>query len=226
MGDSEVFDGMISGRLLLFSVRWRTRLWGATGGDAGRSLWQSRAREQDATVLAAPRRWCYDEGRFREESVPVHGGLGGRAVWSSTRMAPPPLFDADLGLRWRSCLRFFRKNGTRPCRQLVGASPTGRPVDALSPAAVRCIVTVLTAPYARIIGYAHRRLRARNHVHRNLSRHAEAPAATGTSVSIHRSQRAEEGLRPPGLACDRDLHFDRDNPNVHAERFLGDIHRA
>src|SRR5258707_2899180 len=146
MGDAEVVDGMYRDGFL---CPLADEMMGATAETLADRYGISR-QEQDAYAVWTQRRAgvAYDEGRFRDEIVPVT--MAGRKGDVVIDKDEHPRFDADLG-SLAKLPPVFRKNGT------VHAGNSSGITDGASSMLIASADAVKThglTPMAQIIGYA------------------------------------------------------------------------
>src|SRR5947209_13236288 len=145
MGDAEVIDGMY---LDGFLCPLADEMMGATAETLADRYNISR-EEQDAYAVETQHRAgvAYEEGRFRDEIVPVTvAGRKGNLILDKDEH---PRFDADLG-SLAKLPPIFRKNGT------VHAGNSSGVTDGASSMILASAATILrdgTTPLARIVGY-------------------------------------------------------------------------
>jgi acetyl-CoA C-acetyltransferase len=207
MGDAEVVDGMYRDGFL---CPLADEMMGATAETLADRYSISR-QEQDAYAVWTQRRAgvAYDEGRFRDEIVPVT--VAGRKSDVVIDKDEHPRFDADLG-SLAKLPPVFRKNGT------VHAGNSSGITDGASSMLVASADAVQRhglTPMARIIGYA------QAGVDPKIMGIGPVPATrkllADTAISLDDIDLIElnEAFAAQVLACDRELHFDRDRINVH-----------
>jgi acetyl-CoA C-acetyltransferase len=207
MGDAEVVDGMYRDG---FMCPLADEMMGATAETLADRYGISR-EEQDAYAVETQRRAgvAYDEGRFRDEIVPVT--VAGRKGDVVIDRDEHPRFDADLG-SLAKLPPVFRKNGS------VHAGNSSGVTDGASSMLVASADSVKQhglKPMARIIGYA------QAGVDPKVMGIGPVPATkklldeTGISLSDVDLIELNEAFAAQVLACDRELHFDRDKLNIH-----------
>jgi acetyl-CoA C-acetyltransferase len=207
MGDAEVIDGMYRDG---FMCPLADEMMGATAETLADRYNISR-EEQDAYAVETQRRAgvAYDEGRFRDEIVPVT--VAGRKGDVLIDRDEHPRFDVDLGSLAR-LPPVFRKNGT------VHAGNSSGVTDGASSVLVASADAVAQhglTPMARIIGYA------QAGVDPKVMGIGPVPATkklldeTGIGLADIDLIELNEAFAAQVIACDRELHFDRDKLNVH-----------
>jgi acetyl-CoA C-acetyltransferase len=207
MGDAEVIDGMYRDGFL---CPLADEMMGATAETLADRYEISR-EEQDAYAVETQRRAgvAYDEGRFRDEIVPVT--VAGRKGDVIIDKDEHPRFDADLG-SLAKLPPVFRKNGT------VHAGNSSGVTDGASSMLVASADAVQRhglTPMARIIGYA------QAGVDPKIMGIGPVPATRAlladTNLTLDDIDLIElnEAFAAQVLACDRELHFDRAKLNVH-----------
>jgi acetyl-CoA C-acetyltransferase len=207
MGDAEVVDGMYRDG---FMCPLADELMGATAETLADRYEISR-EEQDAYAVETQRRAgvAYDEGRFRDEIVPVTvAGRKGDAVIDRDEH---PRFAADLG-SLAKLPPVFRKNGT------VHAGNSSGVTDGASSMLVASADAVKRhglTPMARIIGYAQAGVDPKVMGIGPVPATKKLLAETGIALSEIDLIELNEAFAAQVLACDRELHLDRDKVNVH-----------
>jgi acetyl-CoA C-acetyltransferase len=207
MGDAEVIDGMYRDGFL---CPLADEMMGATAETLADRYEISR-EEQDAYAVETQRRAgvAYDEGRFRDEIVPVT--VPGRKGDVIIDKDEHPRFDADLG-SLAKLPPVFRKNGT------VHAGNSSGVTDGASSMLVASADAVQRhglTPMARIVGYA------QAGVDPKIMGIGPVPATRAlladTNLTLDDIDLIElnEAFAAQVLACDRELHFDRAKLNVH-----------
>ncbi|MGH9418407.1 MAG: thiolase family protein, partial [Thermoanaerobaculia bacterium] len=207
MGDAEVIDGMYRDG---FFCPLADEMMGATAETLADRYNISR-EEQDAYAVETQRRAgvAYDEGRFRDEIVPVT--VAGRKGDIVIDKDEHPRFDADLG-SLAKLPPVFRKNGT------VHAGNSSGVTDGASSMLVASADAVQRhglKPMARIVGYA------QAGVDPSIMGIGPVPATralladTGVALDDVDLIELNEAFAAQVLACDRELHFDRAKLNVH-----------
>jgi acetyl-CoA C-acetyltransferase len=152
---------------------------------------------------------AYDEGRFRDEIVPVTvAGRKGDVVIDKDEH---PRFDADLG-SLAKLPPVFRKNGTVHAGNSSGVTDGASSMLVASADAVQRHGLM---PMARLVGYA------QAGVDPKIMGIGPVPATrmlladTGIALDDIDLVELNEAFAAQVLACDRELHFDRDKLNVH-----------
>ncbi len=207
MGDAEVVDGMYRDGFL---CPLADEMMGATAETLADRYGISR-EEQDAYAVWTQRRAgaAYDEGRFRDEIAPVTvAGRKGDVVIDKDEH---PRFDADLG-SLAKLPPVFRKNGT------VHAGNSSGITDGASSMLVASADAVQRhglTPMARIVGYAQAGVDPKIMGIGPVPATRKLLAATGISLDDIDLIELNEAFAAQVLACDRELHFDRDRLNVH-----------
>jgi len=207
MGDAEVIDGMYRDGFL---CPLADEMMGATAETLADRYEISR-EEQDAYAVETQRRAgvAYDEGRFRDEIIPVT--VPGRKGDVIIEKDEHPRFDADLG-SLAKLPPVFRKNGT------VHAGNSSGVTDGASSMLVASADAVQRhglTPMARILGYA------QAGVDPKIMGIGPVPATRAlladTNLTLDDIDLIElnEAFAAQVLACDRELHFDRAKLNVH-----------
>ena len=205
MGDGEIVDGMYRDG---FMCPLADEMMGATAENLADQYRISR-REQDEYAVATQQRakMAYDQERFRAEIVPI--SVEGKKPVVIDR-DEHPRFDTDLG-SLAKLPAVFRKDGT------VHAGNSSGVTDGAS----SMLVAARSAddahrlqPMARIIGYA------QAGVDPKIMGIGPVPA-TKRLLEETRMQlddidliELNEAFAAQVLACDRELHFDRDKLNV------------
>ena len=207
MGDAEVVDGMYRDG---FMCPLADELMGATAETLADRYEISR-EEQDAYAVETQRRAgvAYDEGRFRDEIVPVT--VAGRKGDVVIDRDEHPRFDADLG-SLAKLPPVFRKNGT------VHAGNSSGVTDGASSMLVASADAVKRhglTPMARIIGYAQAGVDPKVMGIGPVPATKKLLAETGIALSEIDLIELNEAFAAQVLACDRELHLDRDKVNVH-----------
>jgi len=169
----------------------------------------SRA-DQDAYALASNRRAAraWEEGRFRSEVVPVTVGEGRRA----TTVERDEHFRADASMEAMSKLRpVFAMDGTITAGNASAITDGAAAIAVLSGSASR---TFHVTPQARLLGAVS--------VGVDPARMGIAPVpAVSRLLERHKMKLSQidvvelnEAFAGQVLACDRELHFDRERLNV------------
>jgi acetyl-CoA C-acetyltransferase len=207
MGDAEVIDGMYRDGFL---CPLADEMMGATAETLADRYEISR-EEQDAYAVETQLRAgiAYDEGRFRDEVVPVT--VPGRKGDVIIDKDEHPRFDADLG-SLAKLPPVFRKNGT------VHAGNSSGVTDGASSMLVASADAVQRhglTPMARIVGYA------QAGVDPKIMGIGPVPATRAlladTNLTLEDIDLIElnEAFAAQVIACDRELHFDHAKLNVH-----------
>lgn len=207
MGDAEVVDGMYRDGFL---CPLADEMMGATAETLADRYGISR-EEQDAYAVETQRRAgvAYEEGRFRDEVVPVT--VAGRKGDVVIDRDEHPRFDADLG-SLAKLPPVFRKNGT------VHAGNSSGVTDGASSMLVASADAVKThglTPMARIIGYAQAGVDPKVMGIGPVPATKTLLAETGIALSEIDLIELNEAFAAQVLACDRELHFDHERLNVH-----------
>jgi acetyl-CoA C-acetyltransferase len=207
MGDADVVDGMYRDGFL---CPLADEMMGATAETLADRYGISR-EEQDAYAVWTQRRAgvAYDEGRFRDEIVPVTvAGRKGDVVIDKDEH---PRFDADLG-SLAKLPPVFRKNGTVHAGNSSGITDGASSMLVASGDAVR---RHGLTPMARIVGYAQAGVDPKVMGIGPVPATRKLLADTGISLDDINLIELNEAFAAQVLACDRELHFDRDRLNVH-----------
>jgi len=207
MGDAEVIDGMYRDGFL---CPLADEMMGATAETLADRYEISR-EEQDAYAVETQRRAgvAYEEGRFRDEIVPVT--VPGRKGDVTIDKDEHPRFDADLG-SLAKLPPVFRKNGTVHAGNSSGVTDGASSMLIASADAVR---RHGLTPMARIVGYA------QAGVDPKIMGIGPVPATRAlladTNLTLDDIDLIElnEAFAAQVIACDRELHFDRAKLNVH-----------
>ncbi len=207
MGDAEVVDGMYRDG---FMCPLADELMGATAETLADRYEISR-EEQDAYAVETQRRAgvAWNEGRFRDEIVPVT--VAGRKGDVVIDRDEHPRIDADLG-SLAKLPPVFRKNGT------VHAGNSSGVTDGASSMLVASAEAVKRhglTPMARIIGYAQAGVDPKVMGIGPVPATKKLLAETGIALSEIDLIELNEAFAAQVLACDRELHLDRDKVNVH-----------
>lgn len=206
MGDAEVVDGMYRDG---FMCPLADEMMGATAETLADRYSLSR-EEQDAFAVESQRRAgvAWEERRFQNEIVPVT--VAGRKGDVVIDRDEHPRFDTDLG-SLAKLPPVFRKNGT------VHAGNSSGVTDGASSMLVAAEAAVTRhglTPMARIVGYA------QAGVDPKVMGIGPVPATrklleeTGIALADIDLIELNEAFAAQVLACDRELHFDRDRVNV------------
>jgi len=207
MGDAEVVDGMYRDGFL---CPLADEMMGATAETLADRYGISR-QEQDAYAVWTQRRAgvAYDEGRFRDEIVPVTvAGRKGDVVIDKDEH---PRFDADLG-SLAKLPPVFRKNGTVHAGNSSGITDGA---SSMLVASADALQRHGLTPMARIIGYAQAGVDPKIMGIGPVPATRKLLADTGISLDDIDLIELNEAFAAQVLACDRELHFDRDKINVH-----------
>ncbi len=199
MGDGEVLDGMIRDG---FMCPLADEMMGATAETLADRYGISR-KEQDEYAVETQRRAkrAYDENRFTNEIVPLE----------KLARDEHPRFDTDLG-SLAKLPAVFRKDGTVHAGNSSGVTDGASSMLVASRAAVE---KNRLKPMARIIGYAHAG------VDPKIMGIGPVPATQkllkeiGMSLDDIDLIELNEAFAAQVIACDRELHFDRDKLNIH-----------
>jgi acetyl-CoA C-acetyltransferase len=207
MGDAEVIDGMYRDGFL---CPLADEMMGATAETLADRYEISR-EEQDAYAVETQRRAgvAYEEGRFRDEIVPVI--VSGRKGDVIIDKDEHPRFDADLG-SLAKLPPVFRKNGT------VHAGNSSGVTDGASSMLVASADAVQRhglTPMARIVGYAQAGVDPKIMGIGPVPATRALLADTGMTLDDIDLIELNEAFAAQVLACDRELHFDRAKLNVH-----------
>ena len=205
MGDGEVVDGMVRDG---FMCPLADEMMGATAENLAEQYRISR-REQDEYAVETQQRakMAYDQDRFREEIVPI--SVEGKKPVVIDR-DEHPRFDTDLG-SLAKLSPVFRKNGTVHAGNSSGVTDGASSMLVAGRAAVDAH---RLQPMARIIGYA------QAGVDPKIMGIGPVPATKKlleeTRMRLDDIDLIElnEAFAAQVLACDRELHFDRDKLNV------------
>jgi acetyl-CoA C-acetyltransferase len=207
MGDAEVIDGMYRDGFL---CPLADEMMGATAETLADRYDISR-EEQDAYAVETQRRAgaAYDEGRFRDEIVPVT--VSGRKGDVIIDKDEHPRFDADLG-SLAKLPPVFRKNGT------VHAGNSSGVTDGASSMLVASAEAVQRhglTPMARIVGYAQAGVDPKIMGIGPVPATRALLADSGLTLDDIDLIELNEAFAAQVIACDRELHFDRAKLNVH-----------
>jgi acetyl-CoA C-acetyltransferase len=207
MGDGEVIDGMVRDG---FMCPLADEMMGSTAETLADRYEISR-EEQDRFAVASQAKAgrAYDEGRFRDEIVPVK--VAGKKGEATVDRDEHPRFDATLD-SMAKLPSVFRKQGTVHAGNSSG----------ITDGAASMIVTTGRAlnklgldPLARVVGYAHAGVDPR------IMGIGPVPATrrlleeTGMSLDDIDLIELNEAFAAQVIACDRELHFDAEKLNVH-----------
>jgi acetyl-CoA C-acetyltransferase len=207
MGDAEIVDGMYRDGFL---CPLADEMMGATAETLADRYGISR-EEQDAYAVETQRRAgvAYEEGRFRDEIVPVTvTGKKGDVVIDKDEH---PRFDADLG-SLAKLPPVFRKNGTVHAGNSSGVTDGASSMLVVSADAVQ---RHGLKPMARIIGYAQAGVDPKIMGIGPVPATRALLADTGIALDDIDLIELNEAFAAQVLACDRELHFDRSRLNVH-----------
>jgi acetyl-CoA C-acetyltransferase len=207
MGDAEVVDGMYRDGFL---CPLAGEMMGATAETLADRYGISR-EEQDAYAVETQRRAgvAWGEGRFRDEIVPVTvPGRKGEVVIDRDEH---PRFDADLG-SLAKLPPVFRKNGTVHAGNSSGVTDGASSMLVVSADAVQ---RHGLAPMARIVGYAQAGVDPKIMGIGPVPATRTLLADAGVALEDVDLIELNEAFAAQVLACDRELHFDRDRLNVH-----------
>jgi acetyl-CoA C-acetyltransferase len=207
MGDAEVVDGMYRDG---FMCPLADELMGATAETLADRYEISR-EEQDAYAVETQRRAgvAYDEGRFRDEIVPVT--VPGRKGDVIIDRDEHPRFDADLA-SLAKLPPVFRENGTVHAGNSSGVTDGASSMLVASEEAVK---RHGLTPMARILGYAQAGVDPKVMGIGPVPATKKLLAETGIGLSEIDLIELNEAFAAQVLACDRELHLDRDKMNVH-----------
>ncbi|HEX3070397.1 MAG TPA: thiolase family protein, partial [Thermoanaerobaculia bacterium] len=207
MGDAEVVDGMYRDG---FMCPLADELMGATAETLADRYSISR-EEQDAYAVETQRRAgvAYNDGKFRDEIVPVtFAGRKGEVVIDRDEH---PRFDADLA-SLANLPPVFRKNGTVHAGNSSGVTDGASSMLVVSEDAVK---RHGLTPMARIVGYAQAGVDPKVMGIGPVPATKKLLAETGIALSEIDLIELNEAFAAQVLACDRELHLDRDKLNVH-----------
>jgi len=207
MGDAELVDGMYRDGFL---CPLADEMMGATAERLAEQYGITRD-EQDAYAVETQRRAgvAYAEGRFRDEIVPVAvPGKKGDVVIDTDEH---PRFDTDLG-SLAKLPPVFRKNGTVHAGNSSGITDGASSMLVASESAVK---EHALEPMARIVGYAQAGVDPKVMGIGPVPATRQLLADTGVSLDDIDLIELNEAFASQVLACDRELHLDRDKVNVH-----------
>jgi len=207
MGDAELVDGMYRDGFL---CPLADEMMGATAERLAEQYGITRD-EQDAYAVETQRRAgvAYAEGRFRDEIVPVAvPGKKGDVVIDTDEH---PRFDTDLG-SLAKLPPVFRKNGTVHAGNSSGITDGASSMLLASESAVK---EHALEPMARIVGYAQAGVDPKVMGIGPVPATRQLLADTGVSLDDIDLIELNEAFASQVLACDRELHLDRDKVNVH-----------
>jgi len=199
MGHGEIVDGMYRDG---FMCPLADEMMGATAETLADRYGISRD-EQDQFAVESQKRAerAYAEDRFQDEIVPLE----------KLQRDEHPRFDTDLG-SLAKLPPVFRKNGTVHAGNSSGVTDGASSMLVASGAAVE---KHGLKPMARVLGYAHAG------VDPKIMGIGPVPATrrllgeVGMSLQDIDLIELNEAFAAQVLACDRELHFDRDKLNVH-----------
>jgi acetyl-CoA C-acetyltransferase len=207
MGDAEVVDGMYRDG---FFCPLADELMGATAETLAEQYGISRL-EQDEYAVETQRRagLAYEGGRFRDEIVPITvTGRKGEVVIDRDEH---PRFDADIA-SMAKLPPVFRKNGSVHAGNSSGVTDGASSMLVASAAAVE---THGLKAMARIVGYAQAGVDPKVMGIGPVPAIRKLLADTGVGLDEIDLIELNEAFAAQVLACDRELHFDRDKLNVH-----------
>jgi acetyl-CoA C-acetyltransferase len=207
MGDGEVVDGMYRDG---FMCPLADEMMGSTAETLADRYSISR-QEQDEYAVETQRRAkvAYDEDRFRDEIVPV--SVAGKKGATVIDKDEHPRFDADLG-SMAKLAPVFRKNGTVHAGNSSGVTDGAASMLVASADAVK---KHGLEPVARIVGYAQAGVDPKIMGIGPVPATKKLLADTGVKLQDIDLIELNEAFAAQVLACDRELHFDRDKVNVH-----------
>jgi len=199
MGHDEVVDGMYRDGFL---CPLADEMMGSTAETLAERYGISRD-EQDAYAVETQRRAkvAYDENRFADEIVPLE----------QLARDEHPRFDADLG-SLAKLPPVFRRNGTVHAGNSSGVTDGASAMLVASAAAAK---RHGLEPMARIVGYAQAGVDPKIMGIGPVPATAKLFSDTGTKLNDVDLIELNEAFAAQVLACDRELHFDRDKLNVH-----------
>ncbi len=207
MGDGELVDGMYHDGFL---CPLADEMMGATAETLADRYRISRQEQDEYAVETQQRaKAAYDQNRFRDEIVPVT--LDGKKGPTIIDRDEHPRFDTDLG-SLAKLPPVFRKNGTVHAGNSSGITDGASSMLVTSRAAVE---KHALRPMARIIGYA------QAGVDPKIMGIGPVPATrrllddVGMSLQDIDLIELNEAFAAQVLACDRELHFERNKLNVH-----------
>jgi acetyl-CoA C-acetyltransferase len=207
MGDGEVIDGMIRDGFL---CPLADEMMGSTAETLAERYGISRT-EQDEYAISSQRKAkkAYDEGRFAPEITPV--GVAGRKGEVVVDRDEHPRFDATLDSMAR-LPPAFRDQGTVHAGNSSGVTDGASSMLVVSEEGLRLHKLV---PMGRIVGYA------QAGVDPKIMGIGPVPATkrlleeTGARLGDIDLIELNEAFAAQVLACDREMHLDRDRLNVH-----------
>src|SRR5438132_964426 len=205
MGDGEIVDGMVRDG---FMCPLADEMMGATAENLAEQYRISRREQYEYAVATQQRaKMAYDQERFRAEIVPI--SVEGKKPVVIDR-DEHPRFDTDLG-SLAKLPAVFRKDGTVHAGNSSGVTDGA---SSMLVAARSAVDAHRLQPMARIIGYA------QAGVDPKIMGIGPVPA-TKRLLEETRMQlddidliELNEAFAAQVLACDRELHFDRDKLNV------------
>jgi len=207
MGDAELVDGMYRDGFL---CPLADEMMGATAETLAERYGITRD-EQDAYAVETQRRAgvAYAEGRFRDELVPVTvPGKRGDVVINKDEH---PRFDTDLG-SLAKLPPVFRKNGTVHAGNSSGVTDGASSMLVASETAVK---QYGLTPMARLAGYAQAGVDPKIMGIGPVRATRRLLEETGVALDDIDLIELNEAFAAQVLACDRELHLDRDKVNVH-----------
>ncbi len=207
MGHDEVVDGMYRDG---FFCPLADELMGATAETLAEQYGISR-QEQDEYAVETQRRAgvAYEEGRFRGEIVPVT--VSGRKGDIVIDHDEHPRFDADLA-SMAKLPPVFRKNGSVHAGNSSGVTDGASSMLVVSGAALE---THSLTPMARILGYAQAGVDPKVMGIGPVPATRKLLESAGVGLGDIDLIELNEAFAAQVLACDRELHLDRDKLNVH-----------
>jgi acetyl-CoA C-acetyltransferase len=199
MGHGEVVDGMYRDG---FMCPLADEMMGATAETLADRYGISR-KEQDEFAVESQKRTerAYAENRFRDEIVPLE----------KLERDEHPRFDADLG-SLAKLPPVFRKDGSVHAGNSSGVTDGASSMLVASGAAVE---KHGLKPMARVVGYAQAGVDPKIMGIGPVPATKRLLADTGMSLKDIDLIELNEAFAAQVLACDRELHFDRDKLNVH-----------
>jgi acetyl-CoA C-acetyltransferase len=207
MGDGELVDGMYKDG---FMCPIAEELMGATAETLAEQYGISR-EEQDRFAVESQAKTgrAYDEGRFRDEIVPVsvEGKKGAVLVDKDEH----PRFDADIA-SLAKLPPVFRKNGTVHAGNSSGVTDGASSMLVASAGAVKRLGL---KPMARIVGYAQAGVDPKIMGIGPVPATRKLLADTGVTLAEIDLIELNEAFAAQVLACDRELHLDHAKLNVH-----------
>lgn len=199
MGHGDVVDGMYRDGFL---CPLADEMMGATAETLADRYGIPR-KEQDEFALQSQKRAerAYAEDRFKDEIVPLE----------KLQRDEHPRFDTDLG-SLAKLPPVFRKDGSVHAGNSSGVTDGASSMLVASEAAVK---KHGLEPIARIIGYAHAGVDPKIMGIGPVPATRQLLIETGMSLNDIDLIELNEAFAAQVLACDRELHFDRDKLNVH-----------